>query len=153
MDEWYRTVAAQLVARTRAHRPSEGDSALEVAFGRVRALVAYVLEFGRAHRVSIAGSVAGDDVWLQLGTGPRARWTLNRRDGRIVLRVPGEEGHAVRWDDGRRAMVDVAGAVVDIVPVARKVLEELVARWATDPSFDEPAAQPAREYEDEPTKG
>jgi hypothetical protein len=153
MDDWHRRVSGQLVARTRARGQSDAESALEIAFGRVRAAMAFVLEFARAHRVMIAGNVAGDDVWLQLGNDARARCTLNRRDGHVVLRVPGHDGRVVRWDADRQMLVDGAGANVDLAGEAHAALEALVAAWATHPSFAESADGSAKEFDDEPTKG
>jgi len=153
MDDWHRTVAGQLVEHARGRSQTEGESALEVEFGQVRAAVAYVVELARAHRVSVAGTVAGDDIWVQLGAGGRARWTLNRRDAILVLRVPGQEGRVVRWDAAQDVLVDSGGAVVDVVAAARAALEALVVEWAAHPSLEEPRSATTREFDDEPTKG
>jgi hypothetical protein len=153
MDDWHRRVAGQLVARTRARSQAEGDAELEIALGQARAAVAYVLEFARAHRVSVAGNLNGDDVWLQFGNGARVRCTLNRRDGHLVLRVPDQEGRLLRYGEQRKALVDGNGERFDVASAIRSALEGLVAEWSAHPSFDESARASVREFEDEPTKG
>jgi hypothetical protein len=153
MDEWHRKVAGQLVVHARGRGQTEGESALEIAFGRVRAAVTYLLEFARAHRVAVIGHVAGDDIWVQLGGGARVRCTLNRRDAIVVLRVPDQDGRVLRWDPTQAAIVDGGGGQFDLVGAAHAALEALVAEWAARPALEEPRGAAPREFEDEPTKG
>ena len=155
MDDWHRKVADQLVARTRAGQQPAAESELEVAFGRARAKLAYLLEFARAHRISVAGNVAGDDVWVQLGSGHRVRFTLNRRDSHILVRPSHESERVVRWDETRTSLTDATGRPVDLGSAARDALDALVAEWAAQPGAVESVtgAPPGREFEDEPTKG
>ena len=152
MDDWHRRVAGQLVAHTRGRSQTDGESTLEVAFGRVRAAVAYVLEYARAHRVAVAGNVAGDDVWVQIGTGARARYTLNRKDGVVVVRLAGQDGRVVRWDTALGTLADGTGAG-DLEAIARAALDDLLTDWAAHPTTEEPRAATGRDYDDEPTKG
>jgi hypothetical protein len=162
MDDWHRKVAEQIAGHTRSrgpHGPSDAESALEIAFGRARAVLAYALELARAHRVAVTGNTGGDDVWVQLGTGPRARFILNRREARVVVYVPAEGPRVVGWAPGaagQGAVVDEAGARVDLEVVARGAIDALFAGWAMQPALEAPShrgGSDAREFEDEPTKG
>jgi hypothetical protein len=153
MDDWHRKLAERVIAHTTARRQSEAESGLEAALGRARAAVAYLLEIARAHRVAVAGNLAGDDVWVQLGAGPRARFTLNRREGHLTVRLPGDDEHALRWDPARKALVDASGSLVDLEAAARGALDALVAEWAAHPALERGSRGDGGEFEDEPTKG
>jgi hypothetical protein len=149
MDEWHAQLAQRLVAETPSRDQPAAEARLEIAFGQLRGAVAYVFELARAHHVVVAGHVAGDDVWLQLGSG-RVRFTLNRRDQHIVVRPSADEGRVIRWDEARRALVDGEDCTEDPVGLARRALDALVAAWAAN---QDKAMASAREFEDEPTKG
>jgi hypothetical protein len=153
MDDWHRKLAERLIAHTRVGGQTETESALEVAFGQARAAIAYVLEFARAHRVAVTGNVGGDDVWVQLGAGPRARFLLNRREAQLAVWLPGDDGRVLRWDAAQKALVDPSGSRVDLSAAARAALDALVAEWSSHPAFDPAARADGREFEDEPTKG
>jgi len=154
MDEWHRKLARDLVARTPAVTPDERATALEVAFGDARAAVAFTLEFARAHRIVATGNVAGDDLWIQLGEA-RARFTLNRREARVIVRARGDEKH-LQWDDARNAIVDATGTLADLQAAARSTLDAIVSEWRSSPTvalLSSVPPQPDPEHDDEPTKG
>lgn len=152
MQDWHHNVGRELVAHTPARGQPEGEAAVEVAFGQVRAALVYVLELARAHRIVASGNVAGDDVWLLLGRG-RVRFTLNRRDGHVVVRPRVGDGQVVRWDEGRKQLVDGTGAQVDLAATARLTLDALVSEWTLNPVLEAPSIPAPREFDDEPTKG
>jgi hypothetical protein len=152
-NAWHQNLVRELVAETPAGRVPDAAAALEVAFGEARSAVAYALEVARAHRIAVAGSVNGDDVWLALGEG-RVRFTLNRRDGHVIVNRPDVAEVRVPSDG------DVGGAagadgksVAQLGAMAREAIDALIARWrALPPHAKRPSAPPA-DFEDEPTKG
>jgi hypothetical protein len=142
MDEWHRRVVRDLVAETPAGFAPDATAALEVAFGKARSAIAYVLELARAHRIAAGGNVFGDDVWLQLGGG-RVRFTLNRREGHIVVARPGHDETRI-----------VAGAAetAEVSALVREAIDALVAEWRALPAHAKRPNAPPAEFEDEPTK-
>ena len=150
MDDWYEHVAGKLVAETPGGGQPQGDAALEVAFGEVRASVAYVLELARAHRINAAGHMTGDDVWMDLA-GRRVRFTLNRRERNVAVRVGSDDKRLVRWDEAQSTMVDASGAPEHLGSTARVAIDAMIAAWAT--SKDRYDGTSGREFDDEPTKG
>jgi hypothetical protein len=139
MDDWHQRLVKELVAETPAGFLPDRSASLEIAFGHARSALTYALELARAHRLPAAGNVAGDDVWLQLGSG-RVRFTLNRRDGHIVIVRPGQD----------EVRVDGTG---DVKTTARDAIDALVAAWRAGPAKERtPSAHPP-DFEDEPTKG
>jgi hypothetical protein len=154
MDDWHQKLARNLVARTTSTAREEHSTALEVAFGRARAAMAYVLELARAHRVPASGGIVGDDIWVQIGDH-RARFTLNRRGAYIAILTDHDE-RRLQWDDGRREIVDTLGAPSDVEQIAQAVIAAVVDRWNRSPAAARLAKlppQPDIEREDEPTKG
>lgn len=142
-NAWHQNLVRELVAETPAGRVPDAAASLEVAFGEARSAVAYALEVARAHRIAATGSVNGDDVWLALGEG-RVRFTLNRRDGHVVVSRPDTADVRVPSEGKSEAQL---GAM------AREAIDALIARWrALPPHAKRPSAPPA-EFEDEPTKG
>jgi hypothetical protein len=143
MDEWHSKLARELVQGTPSGTLPDAAlaaaQALEIAFGHARSAVTYVLELARAHRIPAAGSVLGDDVWVQLGEG-RVRFTLNRRQGHVVVARPGQEEQTV-------------GLGTDLGAMARESLDALVASWRKGPASHRTPSAPPPEFEDEPTKG
>jgi hypothetical protein len=126
MNEWHQKLAVDLASESPGDAAVDAATCLEIAFGRARASVAYALEFAIAHRVPATGNVTGDDVWFRLGEA-RARVTLNRREGVLVLSQPvsplavgpapaagasPEDAPLVClvWDQGRRSLVEVRRA-------------------------------------------
>ncbi len=166
-DQWHRKLALDLgTAGSPAPAPDGGDepadgldgpTLLEIAFGRARSVVAYALELAVAHRLPATGSVAGDDVWLRLGNA-RARFTMNRREGLVIVSSAQAGEVRARWDDARRAIVDLDAegapkATVDLEAMARSAVDGIVAEWRADPSAARRLSVHPRDHEDEPTKG
>jgi hypothetical protein len=143
MDEWHEKLVRELIAETPAGSVPELAASLEIAFGEARGAVVYVLELARAHRIAATGNVNGDDVWLQLGDG-RVRFTLNRREGYIVVNRP--DG-----DEVRVPSASVPSAQVGTF--ARRTIDALVARWRALPADARRTSAPPADFEDEPTKG
>jgi hypothetical protein len=142
MDDWHRKLVQELVGGTPAGFVPDAAAALEIAFGKARSEVTYVLEVARAHRIPATGNVVGDDVWLQLGDG-RVRFTLNRREGHVVVARPGHDEGRVRADIPQ----------VDLGVLAREAIDALVASWRQLPASDRRPSAPPPEFDDEPTKG
>jgi hypothetical protein len=143
MDDWHRKLVQELARGTPAGFVPDGAAALEIAFGKARSEVAYALELARAHRIPAAGNVAGDDVWLQLGGG-RVRFTLNRREGHVVVVRPGH--------DAMRVSADANDPGIDLGRAAREAIDALVAAWRALPASDRQTSAPPADYDDEPTK-
>jgi hypothetical protein len=144
MDDWHRKIAAELVQETwsGAGLLPDASAALEVAFGKARSAITYVLEVARAHRIPASGSVVGDDVWLQLGDG-RVRFTLNRREGHVVVVRSGQDEVRVRAGDLETQ---------DVGTLAHAAIDALVAAWRARPPQDRRPSAPPPDFEDEPTK-
>jgi hypothetical protein len=130
----------------------DGPTWLEIGLGRARSAVAYVLELARAHRIPATGSVAGDDVWMQLADA-RVRFTLNRREGHVVIKHSRRSELHVSWDDGKRALVDRAGATADLGAIARDAIDALVAEWRASANRERPSRPAFADLDDVPTKG
>jgi hypothetical protein len=142
-NAWHQNLVRELVAETPAGRVPDAVAALEVGFGEARGAVAYALEVARAHRIAATGGVNGDDVWLSLGEG-RVRFTLNRREGHVIVSRPDVPEVRVPSEGQSEAQL---GAM------AREAIDALIARWrALPPHAKRPSAPPA-DFEDEPTKG
>lgn len=159
MDDWHRRLVRDFTSETPAGPAREEPAALEIALGQARSVVAYALELARAHRIAATGNVTGDDVWLQLGDA-RARFTLNRRDGQLLVTRSGpgpgaQDETRVLWDERSRALVaaDGDGAPADVGAMARDAVDAVVAAWRALPVRDRPPSAPPPDYEDEPTKG
>jgi hypothetical protein len=154
MDDWHRKVARELVARTPSGVLDPHAGALEIAFGDARAAIAFTLEIARAHRIVASGCIVGDDLWIQLGDA-RARFTLNRRESRVIVRAPSGEQH-LHWDPATNAMVDGTGSPADLEALARITLDAIIDQWRCSPTIELLSIvppQPDLEQDDEPTKG
>jgi hypothetical protein len=150
-DEWHEKLAREVAAAASPHETIPVDAAaLEIEFGRARSAVTYALELARAHRVPVAGNVAGDDVWMKIGDA-RARFLLNRRENYVAIAITPQDEVRAQWDAERRALVDANGKVVDLGAAAREAIDGLVAEWRKMPSRPRVPVAPYRE--DEPTKG
>jgi hypothetical protein len=143
-NAWHQRLVRELVAETPAGRVPDAAAALEVAFGEARSAVAYALEVARAHRIAATGNVNGDDVWLALGEG-RVRFTLNRREGHVVVSRPYAAEVARVPSEGM--------SEAQLGAVAREAIDELIARWRALPASARPPSAPPADFEDEPTKG
>jgi hypothetical protein len=140
MDDWHRKLVKELVKETPAGVLPDSAASLEIGFGQARSALTYMLELARAHRIPATGSVTGDDLWIQLGEG-RLRFTLNRREGIVVVVRPGQ------------ADVQVRPGGADLGATAREAIDALVAAWRAGPPQHRTPSAPPPEFEDEPTKG
>lgn len=159
MDEWRQHLFGQLVPE--AQRPTTEHSAataLEIAFGMARSEVAYALELGRAHRVPVAGSVNGDDVWLALGPA-RLRFLYDRKNAHITVSIPGHDDARIAYDAAKRALTGPATASgpFEARTFVRSAIDATVAAWkaappgAPAPRWDAPPA-PATESNEPKTE-
>jgi hypothetical protein len=142
MDDWHHKLVKELVQETPAGFVPGAAASLEIAFGKARSALTYVLELARAHRIPATGSVTGDDVWFQLGEG-RVRFTLNRREGHVVVVRPGHDEARVPGN---------VGDGQDLGAMARDAIDALVAAWRAGPAEARRPSAPPPEFEDEPTK-
>jgi hypothetical protein len=150
-DDWHERLAREVALGASSHETVGADAAaLEIEFGRARSAITYALELSRAHRVPVAGNVAGDDVWMKLGDA-RARFLLNRRDGYVAIVIGQGDEVRAQWNAEKRALIDAAGNPVDLGKVAREAIDTLIADWRKLPSRSRVPVTPNRE--DEPTKG
>lgn len=156
MTDWHRKLALNL-GTTTPKASLEGPTLLEIAFGQARSIFAYALELAVAHRLPATGSVAGDDVWLQLGDA-RARFTMNRREGHVL--VSPRQGQELRagWDATRAAIVELGGGgatgtLVDLQAMAQNAVDGIVAEWRARPPSARLLSVHPPDHEDEPTKG
>jgi hypothetical protein len=147
MDEWRTRLASELLARENAagagadartsardaFAPS-GPTAMEIAFGRARSELTYVLELGRAHHLPIVGSVVGDDVWIRIGEA-RLAFTLDRAALAIAAKVVGRDETTLAWDDAARA-VTAGGAAIDVDAFVREAIDATVRAWKTHDGKD-----------------
>jgi hypothetical protein len=140
MDDWHRNLVKELVKETPAGYLPDSAASLEIGFGQARSALTYALELARAHRIAATGSVTGDEVWMQLGEG-RVRFTLNRREGCVVVVRPGHDELQVRPGGP------------DLGAMAREAIDALVAAWRSGPARLRTPSAPPPEFEDEPTKG
>jgi hypothetical protein len=149
-DDWHARLTRELAMTGAAQAVLPADAAgLEIEFGRARSAVTFALELARAHRVPATGNVSGDEIWMKLADG-RIRFLLNRREGYVATRISQEDETRARWDGDKHALVDAAGAPVDLAMAAREAIDGLVAEWRKAPTRTPPRS-PVRE--DEPTKG
>jgi hypothetical protein len=139
MDDWHHRLVGELVKDSPAGMAPDAATALEVAFGHARSALTYALELARAHRIPATGYVAGDSIWMQLAD-QRIRFTLNRREGHVLVLRPGEDEAAVARD-------------ADLGKLARDAIDGLVAAWRALPADARRPSGPPREEDDEPTKG
>jgi hypothetical protein len=151
MDEWRTRLAEQLLS---AQDPSEGDrptveglarvsgpTAMEIAFGKARSELTYVLEFGRAHHLPIVGNVVGDDVWIRLGE-TKLGFHLDRPSAKITATVVGEDA-SMTWDAKSRAIVMSSGKAIDVEWFVRDAIDATVRAWKGAPaSLSDTSANP-----------
>jgi len=149
MESWHQKLATEILSDSAPRAGVDGAAQLEIAFGKARAALAYVLELARAHRLAATGSVVGDSVWLQLGHG-RVRLTLNRRESHVIVRSLDFESK-LRWDDVSRSVVDDRGKRREVESAAKEAIDELVATWKLHPSQRLSTAPPPNR-DDEPTR-
>ena len=115
----------------------------DVSFGRTIVLATVGMHTVSIRATDLAGNVAGDGIWLQLGDG-RVRFLLNRRDGNVTVLRPGH-------DETRIALADAAKA--DLGKMAREAIDALVAAWRELPLEAKRQSAPPPDFEEEQTKG
>jgi hypothetical protein len=130
-DEWRARLAVDLLGgddaapvSRRARLAPEGPTAVEIAFGKARSELTYVLELGRAHHRPVVGSVVGDEIWIRLGEA-KLSFRFDRRTTAVHALIVGREA-TLAWDDGRRAIVSGGGDVVDVESFVREAVDETV---------------------------
>jgi hypothetical protein len=130
-DEWREQLALRLLGATAAvpsdFSPTDA-TALEIAFGRVRSEVTYVLEFARAHGLPATGSVIGDDVSLRLGENA-THFRIQRRERCITAMMPGRGDERLTWNAEKRTMVDGEGRAIEMKPFAREAIDTVINGW------------------------
>lgn len=129
MDEWRKRLATKLLGDKGS--PSlalDARTTLEIAFGRARSEVTYVLELGRAHALPMAGSVTGDDVWLRLGESV-LRFRLDRQSLAIVAFVPGLKDATIAFDPELRTLVGTNRQPLDFDAFVKNAVENVVSGW------------------------
>ena len=150
MDEWRTRLAEELLS---AQQPSEGDrptvegltmvsgpTAMEIAFGKARSELTYVLEFGRAHHLPIVGSVVGDDVWIRLGE-TKLGFRLDRTTSKITATVVGQDA-SMTWDPKSRAIVTGSGKAIDVEWFVRDSIDATVRAWKGPSNLNDTASNP-----------
>ena len=129
MDDWRKRLATKLLGEKGI--PSlalDARTTLEIAFGRARSEVTYVLELGRAHALPLAGSVTGDDVWLRLGESV-LRFRLDRQALAIVAFVPGLKDTTISFDPDLRTLVAANRTEIDFEQFVKDSVEAIVQGW------------------------
>lgn len=112
MDEWRSRLAADLLdAPASPGGALAHATAMEIAFGKARSELTYVLALGRAHRVPITGDVAGDAIWIRLGEEHLA-FTFDRASSVISMEATGRANASITRpdaiDEAVREAVDTA---------------------------------------------
>ncbi len=129
MDEWRKRLADKLLGdKGTPSLALDARTSLEIAFGRARSEVTYVLELGRAHALPMAGSVTGDDVWLRLGEAV-LRFRLDRQALAIVAFVPGARDTTFSFDPELRTLVRGSRQPVDFDHFVKDCVEGIVHGW------------------------
>lgn len=129
MDDWRKRLATKLLGDKGTPSLSlDARTTLEIAFGRARSEITYVLELGRAHALPLAGSVTGDDVWLRLGESV-LRFRLDRQALAIVAFVPGSKDSTFTFDPEYRALVTANRQAVDFDTFVKEAVEAIVHGW------------------------
>ncbi|MBK8217085.1 MAG: hypothetical protein IPK71_25450 [Myxococcales bacterium] len=129
MDDWRKRLATKLLGdKGTPSLALDARTTLEIAFGRARSEVTYVLELGRAHALPLAGSVTGDDVWLRIGESV-LRFRLDRQALAIVAFVPGAKDTTFSFDADLRTLVTAQRRPVDFDQFVKDSLETIVQGW------------------------
>jgi hypothetical protein len=130
-DDWRSRLETRLLSAkmgSAARRTPEPGQMLDVAFGRIRSELSYVLDFGRAHGVPVHGKVDGDDLQLAIG-GTQLRFRLDRRAHTIETHVPGRANVPLKWSAQERGIVGPKGERVDVELFVREGIDVVVSEW------------------------
>ena len=129
---WRNRLAAQLLGGSRAKETFSfspaGSTALEIALGKARSELTYLLEFGRAHHLPVVGNVMGDEVWIRLGD-TTLKFTLDRAAVAMTALVVGQPPVVMSWDDARQRIARETGDVIDVDAFVRSAVDATVAAW------------------------
>ncbi len=129
---WRNRLAAQLLGGSRAKETFSfspaGSTALEIALGKARSELTYLLEFGRAHHLPIVGNVMGDEVWVRLGD-TTLKFTLDRAAVAMTALVVGQPPVRMSWDAARQGIAGETGDVIDVDAFVRSAVDATVAAW------------------------
>lgn len=129
MDDWRKRLAAKLLGdKGTPSLALDARTTLEIAFGRARSEVTYVLELGRAHALPVSGSVTGDDVWLRLGESV-LRFRLDRQSLAIVAFVPRLKDTTFTFDAEHRTLVTASREAIDFDQFVKEAVESVVQGW------------------------
>ena len=143
MDEWRTRLAEELLSaqdKATGDRPTafgppliSGPTAMEIAFGKARSELTYVLELGRAHHLPIVGNVVGDDIWIRLGETKLA-FRFDRTASKIAGTVVGQDA-LLSWDPQSRAIVTRIGKPIDVEWFVRDAIDATVRAWKSPPQL------------------
>jgi hypothetical protein len=129
---WRNRLAAQLLGGSRAKETFSfspaGATALEIALGKARSELTYLLEFGRAHHLPIVGNVMGDEVWIRLGD-TTLKFTLDRAAVAMTALVVGQPPVVMWWDAEGQRIAREKGDAVDVDAFVRSAVDATVAAW------------------------
>jgi hypothetical protein len=133
MDEWRSGLVSRLLgeqhpAAKTSFDPSAGAQ-LEIAFGRARSELTYLLELGRANGLPFTGSLVGDEIWVRLGDRTTLTFRIERASASILANVPGRGDVLVRWDGAKSSLVEANGDPVDIPAFVRTAIDAAVAQF------------------------
>jgi hypothetical protein len=134
-DEWRARLADQLLGTEtpigdRATFTPDAASYMEIAFGKARSELSYVLGLGRSHSLPVAGSVTGDEVWIRLGDA-ELRFALDRA-AKVVRATADGQTRALTWDPRQRAIATSDGKLVDMEFFVRESIEATVKKYKDD---------------------
>ena len=128
-DEWRAKLADQLLGTTtaigdRATFVPDAAASMEIAFGKARSELAYVLELGRSNSVPVVGSILGDDVWIRLGAA-ELRFVFDR-GAKVVRATVNGRVTTLNWDARQRAIATSDGKLVDMDFFVRESIDATV---------------------------
>src|SRR5262245_32020934 len=133
MDAWRKGLVSQLLgdghpAAATSFEPT-AQAQLDIAFGRARTELTYLLELGRANKLPFTGSLTGDEIWVRLGDRATLTFRIERANASILANVPGRGDVLVRWDPAKKAAVEANGASVDFEAFVRAAIDATVAMF------------------------
>lgn len=133
MDDWRRGLVSQLLgekhpAAKTSFEPS-ADAQLEIAFGRARSELTYLLELGRANKLPFTGSLIGDEIWVRLDDRTTLTFRIERVNAGILANLPGRGDVLVRWDAAKNSFVEANGEPVDMQAFVRAAIDTAVAQF------------------------
>lgn len=136
MDAWRKGLVSQLVgdahvANATSFEPT-ADAQLEIAFGRARTELAYLLGLAGPNRLPFTGILHGDEIWVHLGSAAELRFRVDRAHATIVATLGGKE-IPLRWDTSKKSLVEASGETVDMEAFVRAAIDQAVAAFKAQP--------------------